>query len=207
MDYCGTQKLKYAAETLKLRDGRCFTIRPVEPEDAPLMLQYMKGMLGETPFLLRTPEEFDYTAEEEAAVLAGRKNDPRSLMLVAVLEGQIIASADICSHGRKSRVMHRCELGISVRKECWRQGIGSALMERLIAFAGQSGYEQVELTVESKNRRALALYHRFGFTVYGTRPHGMKYPDGSYDNDYLMIRMLQAGDAHGETRCDQEGNE
>ena len=46
-----------SAETLTLRDGRQCTIRSVEPEDAPLMLQYMKIMLGETPFLLRTPEE------------------------------------------------------------------------------------------------------------------------------------------------------
>ncbi len=180
----------FPAETLTLRDGRCCTIRSVEPEDADSMLRYMKVMLGETPFLLRTPEEFNYTPEGEAAVLAGRKEDPRSLMLAAVLDGQIIACADICSHGARSRVMHRGELGISVRKDYWRQGIGSALMERLIAFAGQAGYEQIELTVESKNRRALALYHRFGFTVYGTRPHGMKYPDGSYDNDYLMVKML-----------------
>ena len=177
-------------ETLALRDGRQVTIRSVEPEDAVNMLQYMKIMLGETPFLLRTPEEFNYTPEEEAQVLAGRKNDPLSLMLVAEIEGQIIASADVCSHGAKSRVLHRAELGISVRKDYWRQGIGSALMERLISFAKQSGFEQIELTVESKNQRALRLYLKNGFTVYGTRPHGMKYPDGSYDNDYLMIKML-----------------
>ena len=180
----------YSAETLTLRDGRKITIRSVEPEDAAGMLQYMKIMLGETPFLLRTPEEFNYTAEEEAGILAGRKNDPRSLMLVAEAGGEIIASADVCPHGTKSRVQHRAELGISVRKDYWRQGIGSALMERLIPFAQQSGFEQIELTVESKNRRALQLYHKNGFIIYGTRPHGLKYPDGSYDNDYLMIRML-----------------
>ncbi len=183
--------MTYTAETLAFRDGSRYTIRSVEPEDAPRMLEYMKIMLGETPYLLRTPEEFTYTPEEEAKILAGRRDDPRSLMLAAVLDGQIIACADICSHGAKSRVMHRGELGISVRKDFWRRGIGSALMERLIAFAGQSGYEQIELTVESKNRRAISLYLRYGFTVYGTRPHGMKYPDGSYDNDYLMVRMLQ----------------
>lgn len=180
----------YSAETLTLQDGRKITIRSVEPEDAACMLQYMKIMLGETPFLLRTPEEFSYTPEEEAQVLAGRKNDPRSLMLVAETEGQIVASADVCSHGAKSRVLHRAELGISVRKDYWRQGIGSALMDRLISFAKQSGFEQIELTVESKNLRALRLYLKNGFIVYGTRPHGMKYPDGSYDNDYLMVRML-----------------
>ncbi len=180
----------YSAETMVLRDGREVTIRSAEPEDAACMLQYMKIMLGETPFLLRTPEEFNYTTEEEAHVLAGRKNDPRSLMLVAEIEGQIIASADVCSHGARSRVQHRAELGISVRKDYWNQGIGSALMERLISFAEQSGFEQIELTVESKNHRALRLYQKNGFIVYGTRPHGMKYPDGSYDQDYLMIKML-----------------
>lgn len=177
-------------DTLVLRDGTRCTIRPVEPEDAPAMIRYMKIMLGETPFLVRTPDEFTYTPEEEARILAGRMSDPRSLMLAAELDGEIIACADVCSHGPKRRVMHRAELGISVRKDYWRQGIGSALMERLIAFAGEHGYEQIELTVESRNRRALSLYHRYGFRVYGTRPHGMKYPDGSYDDDYLMVKTL-----------------
>ena len=181
----------FPAETITLRDGGEAVIRSAEPEDASPMLQYMKIMLGETPFLLRTPEEFTYTPEEEARILAGRREDPRSLMLVAEADGQIIACADVCSHGAKSRVMHRGELGISVRKDYWRQGIGSALMERLLAFAARNGYEQVELTVESKNQRALRLYLKYGFMVYGTRPHGMKYPDGSYDNDYLMIRMMK----------------
>lgn len=183
--------MNYLAETLKLKDGRSCIIRSVEPDDAPLMLQYMKIMLGETPFLMRTPEELDYTPEEEARILSNRKDDPRSLMLIAELDGQIIASADICSHGHKSRILHRGELGIAVRKDYWRQGIGSALMERLIAFAEHSGYEQVELTVKSKNHRAIGLYMKYGFTIYGTRPHGTKYPDGSYDNDYLMIKMVQ----------------
>lgn len=181
----------WPAETLSLKDGTCCTVRSAEPEDAPAMLRYMKVMLGETPFLMRTPEEFNYTPEEEAAILSGRKNDLRALMLVAELDGQIIANAGITSHGAKSRLLHRAELGISVLKDYWRLGIGSALMERLISFSALTGYEQIELTVESKNRRALSLYLKNGFMVYGTRPHGMKYPDGSYDNDYLMIKMLR----------------
>ncbi|MBR4352909.1 MAG: GNAT family N-acetyltransferase, partial [Bacteroidales bacterium] len=143
-----------------------------------------------TPFLLRTPEEFSYTPEEEAAILASRRDDPRGVMLLAEHDGRVVANAAIDSHGSKSRILHRAELGISVLKDYWSQGIGSALMDRLVAFAARSGYEQIELTVESKNQRALRLYLRYGFTVYGTRPHGMKYPDGSYDSDYLMVRML-----------------
>lgn len=182
--------MTYTAETLTFRDGRKYTLHSAEPEDAPLMLKYMKIMLGETPFLLRSPEEFNYTAEDEARVLAGRKDDPRSLMLVAEMDGEIIAAADVCSHGAKSRLWHRGEVGISVRKDFWRQGIGSAMMDRLVAFAREAGYEQLELTVESKNIRAINLYLKNGFVVYGTRPHGMKYADGTYENDYLMMKML-----------------
>ena len=134
----------YPAEKITLRDGRNCTIRSVQPEDAPGMLRYMKIMLGETPFLLRTPEEFDYTPEEEAEILARRRDDPRCLMLVAEMDGQIIACADVCSHGRKQRVLHRADLGISVRKDYWRQGIGTAMMERLTAFAAQAGFEQLK---------------------------------------------------------------
>ena len=180
----------YPAETIALRDGRRCVLRSPEPEDAVPMLRYMKIMLGQTPFLLRTPEEFDYTPEQEARILESRKNDPRSLMLAAELDGEIVANASIASHGSKSRVFHRAELGISVREEFWRLGIGSALMERLIASAGKLGFEQIELTVSAPNRRALNLYLKYGFTVYGTRPHGMKYADGSYHDDYLMVKML-----------------
>ena len=31
----------------------------------------------------------------------------------------------------------------------------------------------------------------FAGAIYGTHPHGMKYPEGSYDNDYLMIKMIK----------------
>ncbi len=178
------------AETLTLRDGGRCIIRSVEPEDARGMLQYMKIMLGETPYLLRTPEEFDYSPEDEARILDERKNDPRSLMLVAEKDGRIVASADVRSHGRKSRVRHRAELGISVRKDFWQLGIGSLLMERLIAAAREAGFEQIELTAVSSNRRALNLYLKYGFQVYGTRPNGMKHRDGTYSDDYLMMRRV-----------------
>ena len=35
--------MTYAAETFTLRDGNMVTIRSVEPEDAAIMLQYMKN--------------------------------------------------------------------------------------------------------------------------------------------------------------------
>ncbi len=68
-------------EKLLLKDGTVCVLRSAEPEDAQRVIAYMTIMLGETPYLVRTPEEFDYTAEEEAVLLRRRLDDPRGLML------------------------------------------------------------------------------------------------------------------------------
>ncbi len=182
--------MKMTAETLPLPNGKTCVLRSAEPEDAARMIAYMKVMLGETPYLLRSPEEFDYTEEQEAEVLRRRRDDPRVLMILAELGGDIIAVSDIAPMGSKARTLHRAALGMSVRQAYWRQGIASAMMEHLIGHARQNGFEQLELEVVASNRRAVNLYLKYGFQVYGTRPHGMKYPDGSYADDYLMRRAL-----------------
>ena len=57
--------MKMPAESLLLKNRKTCVLRSVEPEDAGRMISYMKIMLGETPYLLRTPEEFDYSVEGE----------------------------------------------------------------------------------------------------------------------------------------------
>ncbi len=184
--------MRMPAETLTLKSGTSCLLRSVEPEDAARMIAYMKIMLGETPFLLRSPEEFDYSVQEEAEVLRRRRDDPRALMILTEADGEIVAVGDVTPMGARSRTLHRAVLGMSVRRDYWRQGIASAIMDRLIAHARLSGFEQLELEVVSDNRRAVGLYVKYGFRVYGTRPHGMKYADGSYADDYLMCRMLES---------------
>ncbi len=182
--------MKLPAEIVILKNGKTCALRSVEPEDAARMIAYMKIMLSETPYLLRTPEEFDYSVDGESEVLRRRRDDPRALMILAEADGEIVATSDVTPMGIKSRTLHRATLGMSVRQDYWRLGIGSAMMERLIAHAKQAGYEQIELEVVSTNRRALNLYTKYGFQVYGTRPHGLKYADGSYADDYMMRKSL-----------------
>ena len=71
-----------------------------------------------------------------------------------------------------------------------RTGVGQALLSRCFGECEARGVTSLYLEVRESNAAARSLYLKNGFTVYGTRPHGMKYPDGSYDNDYLMIKML-----------------
>ena len=104
-------------------------------------------------------------------------------------DGQIIASADVCGYKQKRR-LHRAELGISVRKDYWNQGIGSAMMERLIAFAVRCGYEQIELSVVAENEPAIAMYEKAGFVEFGRNPRGFKSRFTGYQELVYMRKEL-----------------
>lgn len=108
--------MKMEKENILLHNGKTCVVRSVEPEDAGRMIAYMKMMLGETPYLLRTPEEFDYSVEEEAEVLKRRRDDPRALMILAEIDGEIIATSDVTPLGVKSRALHRATLSMSVQQ-------------------------------------------------------------------------------------------
>lgn len=70
---------------------------------------------------------------------------------------------------------------IGVRRECWRTGIGSALLAELLVRAGD---RPVLLEVRADNVRARALYVRYGFRELGRRT-GYYQPSGA---DALVMR-------------------
>jgi len=183
--------MKYEAKEITLKDGRTCILRSAEKQDAAEMLRYMVQVLSETPYLLSTSEEFaQIPLEKEEAFIENTLAAERAVMITAFDGDRIIGSADLRSAGNRQRVQHRCGMGITILKEYWSVGLGSAMMEAVIDCAKQLGYEQLELEVISGNRRALSLYLKYGFQVYGCHPNKVRYADGTYADDYLMYRVL-----------------
>lgn len=85
---------------------------------------------------------------------------------------------------------HRCTVGISLYREFWGMGIGTALLEALLSAAGAAGYEQAELEAVSTNEAAVGLYKKLGFDVTGTLPRAFKYKDGTYADFLFMVKSL-----------------
>ena len=84
---------------------------------------------------------------------------------------------------------HRAELGISLKKAWWGCGAASALMERILAFAKETGVEQVNLEVRSDNKRAIALYERFGFRKLCTFPGFFKINGEMIGFDFMNLSI------------------
>ena len=175
---------------IRLKDGRICTLRPVEIKDAEAMIEYLKIVSSETPFLLRNEDEVTYTLEAEEKLLERKRNEPREIMMVAEIEGIIAGNCGIVSNGNLRRVYHRCGFAIALKEAYWNLGIGTAMMEYAFSLAKEMGYEQAELEVVEGNNRAKKLYERFGFIETGKNYRALKYDDGSYRDEYKMVKIL-----------------
>jgi ribosomal-protein-alanine N-acetyltransferase len=83
-------------------------------------------------------------------------------------------------------------LTLAVAVGRWGEGIGSALLEALLAEAHRRGCTDIFLEVRVDNERAQRLYRRRGFTGIGVRK-GYYQPSGT---DALVMRLVLTAPAH-----------
>lgn len=164
-----------------------YTIEKAKPEDAAALIEYLRIIGGETDNLTFGAEGLPVTEEEERKFLEKQSADGRSVMLSVWEDGRIIANAHIEALVR--RLSHRASLGITVLKEAWGRGIGTAIMERLIAHAREQGIEIIELNVRRDNLRAIRLYEKFGFVKIATYPGFMKVDGKPIDCDLMNLYL------------------
>ena len=126
----------------------------------------------ETDYLLTYPEENCFDVIQEGQFLKEKCESENEVEILAVVDNKIVGTAGIEAVGRKYKIRHRAQLGISVTKEFWGLGIGRALMEACIECARDAGYIQLELQVAGGNVRAVSMYEKAGFLEYGRNPKG-----------------------------------
>jgi [ribosomal protein S18]-alanine N-acetyltransferase len=85
------------------------------------------------------------------------------ICLAALLDGQLVGYL-VCS--RYDTVWHL--MNVAVEDRLRRQGIATALIERLFELADDDG-GQYTLEVRTSNASAIKLYERFGFRAAGRR--------------------------------------
>lgn len=182
--------MDHQKKTVLLKNGKTCLLRLAEESDAEMLLEYLKATSGETPYMIREPEEVRTSVEEEVEFIRKNREDPRALMLLAFVDGEFAGSCSFAPRSERMRLRHRCNLGISLYQESWGMGIGTALMSEILAGAKAAGFEQAELEVVSTNMPAVGLYKKMGFETNGTVPHAMKYKDGTYADFLFMVKHL-----------------
>lgn len=177
-------------EKIQLKDGRTCVLRHAEPADAEAFLAYFRIAHSETEYLTIYPDEAMYSAEEMAEKFAAKVDSPTDIEICAFVDGVLVGSAGNTIVSTREKVRHRAEFGISIVRDYWGLGIGSALTRAAIACARQAGFAQLELDVVADNTRAIALYKKYGFTEYGRNPLGFRTREGNWQELSYMRLVL-----------------
>ena len=157
--------------------------------DAEMLLAYVNTVGGETDYLSYGKNEFLIPAERERSFIRRFNNTKKDLMLVALVDGLIVANASVES-SRISRFAHQGELSVTVLKKYWGQGIATRLIEMLIMHCKENGITDLTLFVRSDNERAISLYNKCGFSKIGTHKNYFKINNRYYDADFMQIILI-----------------
>lgn len=63
-------------------------------------------------------------------------------------------------------------------------------MEECLRGCKGKGVTQLELDVVKTNERAVQMCRGFGFEIIGARENALRYPGGSFADEYLMLKKL-----------------
>lgn len=182
--------MKYQKQII-LKDGEICLLRNAQETDAQQILDQIRQTSGETQFLARYPDEIRMSLLQEQEFLNRVEEDKRSIIITAFLGDNLVGNIGMTPINPLERYRHRAEIGLSVKKDYWGRGIGSALVISAMEAALAAGYEQVELEVMAGNSTAESLYQKFGFQTYGIRPDSFLFRDGRREDAHLMMKKLK----------------
>jgi diaminopimelate decarboxylase len=114
--------------------------------------------------------------------------DDQSVELVAVQPGRVVGHLGI-SRERHPSARHVATLAVVVAADRRGRGIGAALLAEGIRWARSIGVAKLVLSVYPSNRRAIALYRRFGLVEEGRLSRQSRKPYG-YADEILLARWV-----------------
>jgi len=155
-----------------------FLIRELKETEIPLLRHFLyEAIYLPDPEVVLPPE---IIKQPEISLYIDKWGQRDDLCLVALVDEKVIGAVWTRILSGKRRGYGNIddktpEFSISVFKEYRGQGIGKALMEKMIALLKEKGYSQASLSV-AKDNYACKLYLDLGFSILKER-----------EQDYLMI--------------------
>jgi acetyltransferase len=147
------------AGTARLRDGTEIALRPIRPEDEPLLHDLVAHM---------TPEDLRRrflapirTLPHRLAARLTQIDYDREMALVAMHHDTVLGVARYFADPDRLRA----EYAIAVRSDWKGRGVGYVLMRRLIEIAQQYGIGELVGDVLRENEPMLAMCREFGFAI------------------------------------------
>lgn len=152
-------EVAHLAATTVLPDGAVLHLRPIVPEDAPLLAEGFARLSPESRFL-RFFSPLDHLSETQlhyltevdyedhfawVALVDGPDGEPQGVGVARYIRSRVDRTA--------------AEAAVAVADDFHRRGIGSVLLESLAAVALTRGITRFHLLVRSDNHAMIAAMH------------------------------------------------
>lgn len=148
--------------------GMPVVIRPIRPEDEPLMVKF-HGTLSEQSVYLRYfhMEKLDSRVAHERLVKKCFIDYESEMALVADWQNPSTGEHEIFAVGRMTKVPDSCEaeVAVLVSDQLQNHGLGTELVRRLIEVARDEKLERVIAVILPENYGMMALARHFRFMV------------------------------------------
>ncbi len=135
----------------RTKKGDCLIIRDAGENNAAGIIEINKEVISETFFMLREPDEGNYTLENTRSDIKNHLNNDSSLYIVAEIDGMLKGFLEFQNGGLR-RTSHAGIFSMFIQKNYRQEGIGTALLQTLIGWAESNPrIEKVTLAVFSTN--------------------------------------------------------
>ncbi len=160
-----------------LRDGTKVTIRPIRPEDEPLMIKFHEGLSERSVFnrYLHAMNLSQRTAHDRLSRLSFIDYDREIALVVVRRDAETQGEPEIIAIGRLTKLRNltpntkaAAEYGMLVSDKYQHQGIGKELLTRIIKIARDEKVGMIYGTVYSENKEMLHLAEALGFVAMNT---------------------------------------
>jgi RimJ/RimL family protein N-acetyltransferase len=168
----------FQPRTLELTDGTKVLVRPIVPEDEPLLHEAVAAMSERTVYfrffspLKRMPDALAHRLAvvdyNDRFALVARDKPRGKERIVGVARYDRVVNTDVA------------EVAVAVIDEFQRRGLGSALMTILGKVATEHGIKTFTLIVLPENQQMLGLLRKMGWI------HRAKLSGGVYDISFEL---------------------
>ncbi len=146
--------------TITLRDGARVTLRPIAPEDKPLVAASFERLSEQSRYRRFFTTKNELSAAELAYLVDVDHKDHEAIIAIDRSSGEALGVARYIRSGDDAEV---AEVAVTVADDWQRRGLGRALLNRLAYRARREGVRRFSAFVQGDNPGALsALSHNFG---------------------------------------------
>jgi acetyltransferase len=152
----------------KLRDGTSVTLRPIRPEDEPLMVRFHRTLSEESVYHRYFSQlKIDQRIAHERLTRICFNDYDREIALVAERMDAKTGERAILGVGRlsKARNLNEAEFALVISDSCQRQGLGTELLKRLVKIGRDEKLSRITAIILADNHAMQHVSRKAGFTV------------------------------------------